>query len=149
MFSGNVIRDQQLEQVRKSNYWSLLLDETTDVSITKQLILHAMYLDEDAKSHVAFLGITEVSFFTTIHFQYLFCLHTCRIYIYSIYCLLLQVTDGKSTTIVTATKKFFEEHNLHVVIRRQLAGNGSDGANVMVGKANGDATKLKEVINQK
>ena len=42
MFSGNVINDQQLEKVRKSNYWSLLLDETADVSITKQLILHAM-----------------------------------------------------------------------------------------------------------
>ena len=63
------------------------------------------------------------------------------------YCLLLQLTDGKSTTIVTAATKFCEKHNLHVVIRSQLAGIGSDGANVMVGKANGVATTLKEVIH--
>ena len=42
---------------------------------------------------------------------------------------------------MTATKKFCEEHNL--VIKRQLAGIGSDGANVMVGKPNGVATKLR------
>lgn len=60
-FTGSVIENKQLAAVRKSPYWSILLDETTDVSVTKQLILHAKYLDETATSHVTFIGIREVS----------------------------------------------------------------------------------------
>ena len=58
---GQVLESEQLAKVKQSHYWSLLLDETTDFSVCKQLILHVMYLDEKAESHVTFLGMLEVS----------------------------------------------------------------------------------------
>ena len=54
------MRQTQLDKVKSSPFWSILLDETTDVSVKKQLILHANYLDPDGKSHVTFLGMIEV-----------------------------------------------------------------------------------------
>ncbi|XP_070538588.1 E3 SUMO-protein ligase KIAA1586-like [Ptychodera flava] len=58
--TGQVIREEILEKVKQSNFVSLLIDETTDISIMKQLIIYSKYLLKSGESKVSFLGIEEV-----------------------------------------------------------------------------------------
>ena len=60
IFSGEVIRNQVLGDLARSRYLGLLFDETTDVSITKQLIIYAKIV-LDGVSSVRFLGTAKVS----------------------------------------------------------------------------------------
>ena len=41
------IRSTMLEEVKRSPVYSLLVDETTDVAVLKQLIIYGRYLGDD------------------------------------------------------------------------------------------------------
>jgi hypothetical protein len=44
---GQLIREDKLQELRGSPSFSLLIDETTDVSILKQLIIYGRYMSSN------------------------------------------------------------------------------------------------------
>ncbi|XP_078581210.1 zinc finger protein 862-like [Branchiostoma floridae x Branchiostoma japonicum] len=106
---SDVPRKEILNCIRNSPYFSLMIDETTDVAVTKQLIIYARYLTEKHKVKTSFLGIVAID-------------------------------DGKADTIVAAIQAFLTSVDLDI---NRMAGFGSDGAAVMVGRRNGVAAQLR------
>ena len=52
--NSEVIEVRILDEMKKSNYFSLMMDESTDCTVTEQLILHGRYIDLETgelKSH--------------------------------------------------------------------------------------------------
>ena len=43
---GHVIRENKMDELRLSPNYSLLIDETTDVAIMKQLIIYGRYMSK-------------------------------------------------------------------------------------------------------
>ena len=103
-----------LEQLQASPYIALMADETTDISVSKELILYARYVVPSATPdkcvRSVFLQITELK-------------------------------DGRAGTITQALLDFLAR--LHIPIERVMA-FGSDGVSVMVGRRAGVATLLKQ-----
>lgn len=59
---GNVIQEHLLQSIRKATYFSILVDETTDVSILEQMSLCIRYLDiVSIQIKEVFLGFIEVT----------------------------------------------------------------------------------------
>ncbi|XP_078000900.1 zinc finger protein 862-like [Glandiceps talaboti] len=109
---GEVIRSDVLSAVQKSKFLSVLIDETTDVAILKQMILYSKYMVANGDTKVSFLGMIEVP-------------------------------DGTASTLKNAVTTFADENGIQLTNR--LAGFGSDGAAVMVGRKTGVAKQLKQV----
>nr|XP_006811542.1 PREDICTED: zinc finger protein 862-like [Saccoglossus kowalevskii] len=57
---GEVIRQDVLEEFDRSPFISLLIDETTDVAVMKQLIIYDKHLQTNGTTKVSFLGTVEV-----------------------------------------------------------------------------------------
>ncbi|KAE8293775.1 hypothetical protein D5F01_LYC06711 [Larimichthys crocea] len=102
-------RQHIFNSMRKSRYFSLLIDETTDIAVAKQLIIYGRYLTETHEVRTSFLAIQDIA-------------------------------DGQAITIVAAIKAFLSSADLDI---NKMAGFGSDGAAVMVGRRNGVAAKLR------
>ena len=60
LMSNNVLR-QLLEKVKKSPFYSLIVDETTDTSTKEQVSICLRYLSCDFEPFEAFIGLYEVS----------------------------------------------------------------------------------------
>ena len=56
---GEIVQESLKEEIQASPAFALLVDETTDVSILKQLIIYGRYLVE-GEVHSRFLGIVEL-----------------------------------------------------------------------------------------
>ena len=108
MILSNVIEEDLLKQVQLSPAIGLMCDESTDISVTKELILYARIIAG---------GEVSTHFLKLIHIQ-----------------------DGKAETIEKALISFLDETNIPI---SNVTAFGSDGANVMVGRVSGVATRLK------
>ena len=102
-----------LSQLQESPYIALMADETTDIAVTKELILYARYIVTSATPqrcvHSIFLQVSELS-------------------------------DGKAYTITTSILGLLTSLDLSI---SKVMGFSSDGASVMVGRRAGVATLLK------
>ena len=57
---GNVVRQKIISQVKQSPTYSLIIDETCDVSIKEQCIVYIKYLDADFRPVTSFVGLVEL-----------------------------------------------------------------------------------------
>ena len=46
---ADVIENNILSQLRKSNFYSIMLEETTDCTVTEHLFVHARFIDKEGK----------------------------------------------------------------------------------------------------
>ena len=54
------IEDAQLAAFSHSPFYGLMVDESTDISVTKQLVLYGRYVSESGESHSTFLRIVDL-----------------------------------------------------------------------------------------
>lgn len=57
-----------MECIRKSQYYSILFDETTDISHTSQISLSSRNIDEENKIHEPFIEF--INFYNYVHNKY-------------------------------------------------------------------------------
>nr|XP_006818252.1 PREDICTED: zinc finger protein 862-like [Saccoglossus kowalevskii] len=119
---SSTIEESTIEQLKKSEYFAIMLDETTDVSVSEQLTLNCRFLNESGQLCVRFLKMIEPLKSSDI-------------------------TQPSSTVTLNASTiaghvaEYIEGKQLNA---HQLVGIGTDGAAVMTGKNNGVVKKLQE-----
>ena len=65
---GSSLEEQLIENLRKSPYYSIVIDESTDISVHKQLAICVQYIDhKSANVQVDFLKLIELSRIITRH----------------------------------------------------------------------------------
>ena len=112
---GEIVREQVLQKVGKTNFFSILCDEACDVSNKEQLISFMQYVDYDSgKADVKFLAVDDV---------------------------LEQFQSANADAILGILTKQIEEAGLD---KRRLAGLATDGSSVMTRRRNGLAVRLRE-----
>ena len=57
---GNQISQAQLEDLLKSPFYSIMIDESTDMSVINEMVVYARYIDSSALVKTAFLKIVEL-----------------------------------------------------------------------------------------
>ena len=103
-----------LEQLQTSPYIALMADETTDISVSKELILYGRYVIPTATPEKC---------------------------VWSVFLHITELEDGKAGTITKAILEFLATLNIPI---ERVMGFGSDGASVMVGRRAGVSTLLKQ-----
>ena len=58
---GDQIRDDKLAECRNAPYFSLIVDETTDISVKEQVSFVLLYLDKNGKRLEEFVGFEETA----------------------------------------------------------------------------------------
>jgi len=111
---GKAVKQMLLEDKRSANCYGLLIDEATDIATLSQLLCFIQYVNPSGCPEVKFLAIRN---------------------------LLEEFDSCNAEAIVETVLKVLEENDLDV---SELSGLATDGANVMLGKDNGVAVKLKE-----
>ena len=113
---ASVLEDSMLSKVQESGKFSLMFDESTDVSVHQNLIVYIRVLESDVlgyvEPHTYFLGIESLE----------------RANADSIFSKVVQMLDCKGIDI------------------SKLCSVSTDGASVMVGSRSGVVTKLKEEV---
>ena len=61
MSLGEVISNKIFDDIRHSPFFALMCDETTDISVSKEVIVYARYLNSDRKVCTSFVGMIEIS----------------------------------------------------------------------------------------
>ncbi|XP_070562438.1 zinc finger protein 862-like [Ptychodera flava] len=119
------MEDDTIQRVQKSDFFSIMLDETTDVSVEEQLTLNCRFLDESGQLSVKFLKIIQPlnskSNDEPNH---------------------LPTVSLNAETIARHVTSYFAEYGLNF---DNLVGIGTDGAAVMTGKHNGVVKRLQQV----
>ena len=62
---GDQVRENQLTKLHQSDYYSLMIEESTDISVIKELVIYARYLSASAEVKNTFLSIVELPNDTT------------------------------------------------------------------------------------
>ena len=57
---AETVRNKIFEDLRRSPFFSLMADETTDVAVIKEVIVYARYLNSNREIQTAFIGMVEV-----------------------------------------------------------------------------------------
>ena len=57
---GDQVRENQLTELHQSEYYSLMIDKSTDISVIKELVIYARYLSASAEVKNIFLSIVEL-----------------------------------------------------------------------------------------
>ncbi|XP_071949126.1 zinc finger protein 862-like [Antedon mediterranea] len=120
-FISNQLEEATLLAVKNSPYFAIMLDETTDVSVSEQLTLNCRYIDGNGNLCVKFLKMIEP---------------------------LRAAIDGDGTvalnagTITNHVTGYFNDKGLSF---EHLCGIGTDGAAVMTGRHNGVVKRLQEI----
>ena len=110
-----VLEENTLKKVCASPYYSIVLDESTDLSTLKQLGVVVHYLDMDTASPVCqYVKLLEIA---SVH-----------------------ATADVVTSLIT---HYLEDHAAPAPGLCQLAGASCDGASVMMGPENGVMARLK------
>lgn len=115
---GEQVFSTLLSQLRESPYIALMADETTDIVITKELILYARYIIPSATPEDC---------------------------VRSIFLQVSELADGKADTITTSILELLTSLDISI---NKVMGFGSDGTSVMVGRKAGVATLLREQNSQ-
>ncbi|CAG2224947.1 unnamed protein product [Mytilus edulis] len=108
--------DEVAEKVRNSGVYGLLVDEVTDLSVKQQMVCFVQYIDDSGLGHVDFLDIANVLDFGS---------------------------SADADTLLKSVCHILSKNELDV---RNCSSFVSDGASVMVGKKNGVAAKLKNIV---
>lgn len=109
---GSEVFTTLLSKLQESPYIALMADETTDIAVTKELILYARYIVPSA---------------------------TLQHCVGSIFLRVSELSDGKADTKTASILEFLTSLDLSIT---KVMGFGSDGASVMVGRRTGVATLL-------
>lgn len=127
-YCGDEIIDEIRKRVDVAKYYSVLFDETTDISHTSQLSISLRYLHNEAgtgatvrEDFVGFLDLHEKNYSTTN----------------STFCEPVISGEILGQTVV----KFMEEHGLNL---ENCVGIGSDGCSVNVSDVRGAAAEIKK-----
>ena len=120
---NEVLENQILDEVRGSAAFSLMFDETTDISCTEQMVIHARYIDAAGEVSVKFLKILDALQVEPTDMNEID------------YCII--TLDAR--TISGRVTDFIEENDLKY---EKLSGIGTDGAPVMTGKTNGAVKRI-------
>ena len=113
-FIAAAVRKNDMKEVRKASFISLISDGTTDVSVTEDEIVYVQFATA-GKVKVTLLGVESVE---------------------------LADANGILEAIKTVMTTYTEMSEQQWV--QKLVGFGSDGASVMTGRENGVTAKLKE-----
>ena len=65
LLKGSIVRDEILSEIRSAPCYSILIDETMDISTREQMVMYVKYIlppsaDEEPIIKTRFLGIIEV-----------------------------------------------------------------------------------------
>lgn len=117
------IEEDILEKIKKSNYYSVLVDETTDIRVREKMVLYVRYVDSQTFT-------PKTTFLANVYLQG-------------------EEKDGKlqgitASVIYNSIVNYLDQKGLD---KSKLFSFGSDGASVLTGRKNGVATKLKENLN--
>ena len=107
---SDTVKEVVMTKMRDSPTFSLMIDESTDVSVLKQLVVYGRaVVDGKLESH--FLGMRDLA-------------------------------DGRAMTIERSLLEFLSDNGLEIT---NMSSFGSDGANVMTGRREGVAARLKRL----
>lgn len=111
-----------LEQMKRSEHFALMFDETTDATVTEQLAIHARFIDASGEVKSHYLKILDL--------------------------LQPESTDHdvcirmSAEVIALRIQNYAAQMGLDM---RKMRGIGTDGAAAMIGKHNGLVTRLKAI----
>lgn len=112
---GETVKENLLKKARNAKSFGMLVDEVTDISVSSQLVSFLQFWDEESSSMTTmFLSSQNV---------------------------LDDFSSCNSEAITELVKKELSASGLDIA---KLMGLATDGANVMVGKSNGVAAKLRQ-----
>ncbi|XP_070537589.1 protein FAM200B-like [Ptychodera flava] len=112
-FLSSTMEDDTIQRVQKSDFFSIMLDETTDVSVEEQLTLNCRFLDESGQLSVKFLKIIQpLNLKSNDEPNH------------------LPTVSLNAETIARHVTSYFAEYGLNF---DNLVGIGTDGAAVMTG----------------
>lgn len=128
---SEVIEQSILTQVKESDHIALMLDETTDCTVTEQLALHCRYIEKAS-------GNLKSCYLRTID--------VLKPEIESVSSESSQDTciSVNAATITKRVEEFFSVANINAALK--LRGIGTDGASTMIGHRNGVVTRLKKLV---
>ncbi|XP_006813061.1 zinc finger protein 862-like [Saccoglossus kowalevskii] len=118
---SSVLEDKTINELKQSEFYSIMLDETTDVSVGEQLTLNCWYLDSTRHLRVKFLKMVEPLKPDADD------IHTVTL---------------NAENITRHVTTYFRENELDY---EKLVGVGTDGAAVMTGKRSGVVKRLQEI----
>ena len=119
-----VLETEVLDELRKSECYALMFDETTDISVTEQMVIHCRYINSDGELKVQYLKVIDALGST------------------------VQgsgnegIVSLNAETVSRCVKDYIKKNNLDY---SKLRGIGTDGAAVMIGAKNG---AVKRIIDE-
>lgn len=129
---ARVVEEPILKAIQSSVAIGLEVDESTDVSVKRQLDLHIRYQSVERRIINNWAGVNHLClwfiFYVFLFFRYM----DNEGQLFSQFLDLVNVSDGKAGTIVAAIKEVLHKKN---VPTHKLYGLGTDGAAVMTGKS--------------
>ena len=115
---GKSLEEELLNEVAKSPYFSIVFDEATDISTSKQLGISVQYINvNNTKCNI------EVKFLK-----------------------LLELSKGTANIICDAILQYLSKTAPKTLNLEKLAGGATDGAAVMIGSQTGVVTRIKHVV---
>ena len=121
---SDLIEDRILDDLKKSNFFALMFNETTDCSVIEQLVIRTRFIDSDGVLKVKFLKMLDALKPAAKEDR----THN-------------QIISLNATNIANQVKDFVLSKQL---MFSKLVGIGTDGAPVMTGKHNG---AVKQIID--
>ena len=128
---SEVIESHILKEMRESSHFSLLLDETTDCTVTEQLVIHGRYIHHatgELKSHYLKVIDTLQPEVESVGSGYSSDVDTC--------------ISVCAQTITNRVSEYVASAELEIA---KLRGIGTDGASAMMGSHNGVVARLKSI----
>lgn len=111
---GQLIKKKLISKVKDAKYYSILVDEVSDIAVMEQLLIYIGYVDVHGETHFDFLEIKDV------------------------------LENSPSANAETITELIIEELKECGLPPQNLCGFGSDGASVMTGSKSGVGVRLKK-----
>ena len=60
LLTGNTVKEKIISDINKSEYFSVFVDESTEITAYEQMVLYVKYLDQDFQPNTNFIGIVKV-----------------------------------------------------------------------------------------
>ena len=122
---SEIIETKSLNEMRESDHFALMFDETTDCSVTEQLAIHGRYIDKESGALKSCYLQPEIDALqdASTHTEMDTRISVC------------------ASTVRERICEFISEAQLDTI---KLRGIGTDGASTMIGCRNGVVARLKE-----